>query len=176
MEAKLTLGIDQRFGSRPGFVAVDERCHHPNAEGDGIGVTVAQRPVEETPIAVNLPKTGHMTEQMATIAANDFATRIMGNHGASESHALFARCFLDMGSRGVYLSVDPVRPPRNKIPTVPTGRQWLGRKVCLRGSLPVARSAWSPNADYLWMVTVVFSSSLARNSCYSRLKLQKRGS
>jgi sulfide:quinone oxidoreductase len=30
-----------------------------------------------------------------------------------------------MGDRGVYMSVDPVRPPRNRIPTVSEGRRWL---------------------------------------------------
>ena len=46
---------------------------------------------------------------MAAIAAADIA----------------ARCILDMGDRGVYVAVDPVRPPRNTIPTVSEGRHGL---------------------------------------------------
>lgn len=39
-----------------------------------------------------------------------------------------ARCVLDMGNRGVFMSVDPVRPPRNQIPRISPGRQWLVAK------------------------------------------------
>lgn len=107
-----------------GFIAVDARYRHLTADGAyAVGVAVALAPVAETPVPVNFPKTGHMTEQMATIAARDIAARIDGHDGATAD--LAARCVLDMGERGVYLAVDPVRPPRNKIPTVSEGRQWL---------------------------------------------------
>ncbi len=71
---------------------------------------------------VNFPKTGHMTEQMATVAARDIAARIAGSEGATAE--LSARCVLDMGDRGAYMAVDP-RPPRNRLPTVSEGRRWL---------------------------------------------------
>lgn len=109
-----------------GFIVVDGHYRHQSADGVyAVGVAVALPPVEDTSVPVNFPKTGHMTEQMATIVANDITARIRGNHSASESHPLTARCILDMGNRGAYLAVDPVRPPRNKIPTVSDGRQWL---------------------------------------------------
>ncbi|MHB1486512.1 MAG: NAD(P)/FAD-dependent oxidoreductase [Acidimicrobiales bacterium] len=107
-----------------GFIPVDAHYRHQSADGVyAVGVAVAMAPVEETPVPVNFPKTGHMTEQMAKIAARDITARIGGHVGAAPE--LSARCVLDMGVRGVYLAVDPVRPPRNKIPTVSEGRRWL---------------------------------------------------
>jgi len=107
-----------------GFIPVDAHYRHQSAEGVyAVGVAVAMAPVEETPVPINFPKTGHMTDQMAQIAAGDIAARIDGHEGPTAE--LSARCVLDMGTTGAYLSVDPVRPPRNKIPTVSEGRQWL---------------------------------------------------
>ena len=107
-----------------GFVPVDDRYRHHSADGVyAVGVAVALPPAGETSVPVNFPKTGHMTEQMAEIAARDLAARIEGREGPSAE--LSARCVLDMGDRGVYMAVDPVRPPRDKIPTVSEGRRWL---------------------------------------------------
>jgi sulfide:quinone oxidoreductase len=87
-----------------------------------VGVAVAIAPVGALPVPVNFPKTGHMTEQMAGIAAADTAARIAGGEGVT-AH-LRARCVMDMGDRGVYMAVDPVRPPRDTIPTISAGRRW----------------------------------------------------
>jgi len=107
-----------------GFVPVDAHYRHPDLDGIyAVGVAVAMAPAEETPVPVNFPKTAHMTEQMATIAVRDIAARIDGHEG--KTAALTARCILDMGDRGAYLAVDPVRPPRDKIPTLSEGRRWL---------------------------------------------------
>ncbi len=110
-----------------GFVPVDDHYRHQAADGVyAVGVAVALAPAGETPVPVNFPKTGHMTEQMARIAAGDLAARIGGREGTTAE--LSARCVLDMGDRGAYMAVDPVRPPRNKIPTVSEGRRWLYAK------------------------------------------------
>ncbi len=110
-----------------GFVPTDAHYRHQTADGlYAVGVAVALPPVGETPVPVNFPKTGHMTEQMAKIAASDIVARIEGREAATAE--LSARCLLDMGDRGVHLAVDPVRPPRDKIPTVSEGRQWLVAK------------------------------------------------
>jgi sulfide:quinone oxidoreductase len=107
-----------------GFVPVDSRYRHPGAEGlYAVGVAVAMAPAGETPVPVNFPKTGHMTEQMARAAAADIAARARGAEGKAAE--LGARCILEMGDRGVYLDVDRARPPRDKIPTVSEGRRWL---------------------------------------------------
>lgn len=111
-----------------GFVSVDESYRHPGADGVyAVGVAVAMPPVEDTPVPVNFPKTGHMTEQMAHIAAADIASRI-GGKPTIAPWQLKARCVLDMGDRGIYMSVDPVRPPRDKIPVLSDGRRWLMAK------------------------------------------------
>ena len=67
-----------------------------------------------------------MTEQMATIAAQDIVAKING--GQSYTFELAARSVLELGNRGVFLGVDPVRPPRDKVPAVSQGRQWLWTK------------------------------------------------
>ncbi len=110
-----------------GFIPVGTGFRHQNAHGVyAVGVAVAMAPVSETPAPVNFPKTGHMTEQMATIAASDIASVVSGRRGRGEPEAeLSARCVLSMGDRGIYMSVDPVRPPRNKIPTISEGRAWM---------------------------------------------------
>ena len=113
-----------RLANPKGFIPVDPHYRQTDADGVyAVGVAVALPPVEETAVPVNFPKTGHMTEQMAEIAASDIAARIGGGEGATA--ALSARCVLDMGDRGIYMAVDPVRPPRNRIPRVSEGRQWL---------------------------------------------------
>ncbi len=110
-----------------GFVPVDDHYRHKTADGVyAVGVAVALPPAGDTPVPVNFPKTGHMTVQMADIAARDLAARMDGREG--ETTELSARCVLDMGDRGAYLAVDPVRPPRNRIPTVSEGRRWLYAK------------------------------------------------
>jgi sulfide:quinone oxidoreductase len=107
-----------------GFVPVDAHYRHAGVEDIyAVGVAVAMAPVGETPVPINFPKIGHMAEQMATIAAADIAARIRGSEGRTAE--LSARCVLDMGDRGVYMAVDPVRPPRNRIPIVSEGRRWL---------------------------------------------------
>ncbi|MHB1624818.1 MAG: NAD(P)/FAD-dependent oxidoreductase [Candidatus Dormibacteria bacterium] len=113
-----------RLANLKGFIPVDSHYRQPSLDGVyAVGVAVAFAPVEETAVPVNFPKTGHMTEQMALIAARDIAARIEGHEGKTAE--LSARCVLDMGDRGIYLAVDPVRPPRDRIPTVSEGRRWL---------------------------------------------------
>ncbi len=111
-----------------GFIPVDNHYRHQTLENIyAVGVAVALPPAGETPVLVNFPKTGHMTEQMAHIAVSDIVARIDGREGMTSE--LSARCVLDMGNRATYMSVTPVRPPRNRIPTVSMGPQWLLAKV-----------------------------------------------
>lgn len=102
-----------------GFVPTDYR--HPVLDGV---YAVAMASVRGHPVPVNFPKTGHINEQMAQIAARDIAARIEGREGGAAAE-LSARCMLDMGDRGASLAVDPVRPPRNAVSTGSEGRQWL---------------------------------------------------
>jgi sulfide:quinone oxidoreductase len=110
-----------------GFVPADDYYRHPEFPGIfTVGVAVAMPPVEETPVPVNLPKTGHMTEQMAKIAAGAIAAEVRGS--APFTHPLAAECILDMGDRGAHFKADPVRPPRNRVPKLSDGRRWLWAK------------------------------------------------
>ena len=106
-----------------GFVPVDTHYRREGLDGIyAVGVAVALPPADETPVPVNFPKTGHMTEQMAVVVARDIAARLGGREAFSAP--LSARCVMDMGDRGIYMAVDPVRPPRDRIPKVSDGRKW----------------------------------------------------
>lgn len=54
------------LGNPKGFVPTDEGFRHKQIDNVyAVGVAVAYPPVDETPVPVNFPKTGHMTVQMA---------------------------------------------------------------------------------------------------------------
>ncbi len=90
-----------------------------------VGVAVGYPPVDETPVPVNFPKTGHMTVQMGKAAAHNIATDILG--GERECRPLFVECILDMGDRAAKMLADPVRSPRNRV-EMSVGRRWLWAK------------------------------------------------
>lgn len=114
------------IGNPKGFVPVDEHYRHKEIPSIySVGVAVAFPPVDQTEVPVNFPKTGHMTEQMAAIAAHNIATEIQG--GEMSSHPLSVECILDMGDRAARISAEPARPPRN-IAKLSEGRRWLWAK------------------------------------------------
>lgn len=90
-----------------------------------VGVAVAFPPVQETPVPVNFPKTGHMTEQMAKIAAHNIVAEIQG--GEKQTHDLMVECIMDMGDEAAHMVADPVRPPRN-VSRMSKGKRWLWAK------------------------------------------------
>ncbi len=109
-----------------GFIPVDAHYRHPDFPGIyAVGVAVALAPVEETPVPVNFPKTGHMTEQMAKIAARNIASDIKG--GELTTHVLMVECIMDMGDKAAHVRADPVRPPRN-VSQMSDGKRWLWAK------------------------------------------------
>src|SRR3990172_1633368 len=114
------------LGNPKGFISVDGHYRHkdfPNVYA--VGVAVAMAPVEATPVPVNFPKTGHMTEQMARIAAHNIAADIQG--GERIAHELMAECIMDMGDEAAHMVADPIRPPRN-VSRMSHGRRWLWAK------------------------------------------------
>ncbi len=114
------------LGNPKGFIPVDEYyCHKDIKNIYAVGVAVALPPVEETPVPVNFPKTGHMTEQMASIAAKNIAADILGTERTT--HELMAECIMDMGDEGAHIVADPVRPPRN-VSNLSSGKRWLWAK------------------------------------------------
>lgn len=109
-----------------GFIPVDAYYRHKDfTRIYAVGVAVALPPVEETTVPVNFPKTGHMTEQMARIAAKNIAADILGKE--KTTHELMVECIMDMGDEGAHIIADPVRPPRN-ISALSSGRRWLWAK------------------------------------------------
>jgi sulfide:quinone oxidoreductase len=114
------------LGNPKGFIPVDAHYRHKDfANIYAVGVAVALPPVEQTPVPVNFPKTGHMTEQMARIAANNIAADLLGKQKIT--HELMAECIMDMGDEGVHIVADPVRPPRN-VSHLSSGKRWLWAK------------------------------------------------
>lgn len=109
-----------------GFVPVDPYYRHEHFPAIfAVGVAIALPPVGETPVPVNFPKTGHMTEQMARLAAENIAAAIAGRSPISKD--LGAVCVMDLGDRAAMMSADPVRPPRN-ITRFSEGKGWLWMK------------------------------------------------
>jgi len=137
------------LGNPKGFIPVDEHYRHktfPNIYA--VGVTVASPPVDETPVPVNFPKTGHMTEQMAAIAAHNIAVEIQG--GEKTTRDLFVECILDMGASAAHLKADPVRPPRN-IARITRGKRWLwGKRAFERYYLWKARQGMTISGGWGW--------------------------
>lgn len=119
------------LGNPKGFIPVNPNFQHQNFDNIyAVGVAVAMPPVEETPVPVNFPKTAHMTEQMAKMAARNLAADILG--GEKTSHDLMVECIMDMGGEAVHMVADPVRPPRN-VSRMSKGRRWLWAKRFFAG-------------------------------------------
>jgi sulfide:quinone oxidoreductase len=119
------------IGNPKGFIPVDGHYRHKDFPSVyAVGVAVALPPVEETPVPVNFPKTGHMTEQMAKIAARNIAADITG--GEKTSHELMVECIMDMGDEAAHIVADPVRPPRN-VSDFSVGKRWLWAKKFFAG-------------------------------------------
>jgi sulfide:quinone oxidoreductase len=119
------------LGNPKGFIPVNPNYQHKDFDSIyAVGVAIALPPVEETPVPVNFPKTAHMTEQMAKMAARNIAADILG--GEKTSHDLMVECIMDMGQDAVHMVADPVRPPRN-VSTMSKGRRWLWAKRFFAG-------------------------------------------
>lgn len=119
------------LGNPKGFIPVNAHYQHMNFDSIYVvGVAVALPPVEDTPVPVNFPKTAHMTEQMAKIAAKNIAADILG--GEKITDHLMVECIMDMGDTAVHMVADPVRPPRN-VSTLNMGRRWLWAKRFFAG-------------------------------------------
>jgi len=137
------------LGNPKGFVPVDEHYRHQTfSEIYAVGVAVAFPPVAETPVPVNFPKTAHMTEQMAAMAAHNIAADILGQ--GKRARPLHGECILDMGDRAVLIKADPFRPPRN-VARFSEGRRWLwAKKTFERYYLWMARHGRTAPGEWGW--------------------------
>lgn len=102
------------LGNPRGFIPTDRRLRstrYPSIYA--VGVSVAIAPPVETAVPVGVPKTGHMTEEMAARAAANIATDLTGSGSFVDGLCLPATCVADAGDIAFYIRADPFLPPRN---------------------------------------------------------------
>ncbi len=102
------------LGNPRGFIPVDGRYRHTKYRNIfAVGVAVAMAPPEKTPVPTGVPKTGHMTVNMAKTASRAIASDIAGS-AVPEEAPIGVKCLMDMGNTAAYMRADPVLPPRQE--------------------------------------------------------------
>jgi sulfide:quinone oxidoreductase len=105
-------GIDGLVNPR-GFIVVDEHQRNPKFQNIfSVGVCIAIAPLEATPVAVGVPKTGYMIESMVAAAAGNIGQLLRGQEPSHEG-TWNAFCLADFGDKGVAFLAQPQNPPRN---------------------------------------------------------------
>ncbi|MGZ5852867.1 MAG: NAD(P)/FAD-dependent oxidoreductase [Xanthobacteraceae bacterium] len=105
-------GIEGLVNPR-GFVIVDQHQRNPRYPNVfGIGVAIAIAPLEQTPVATGVPKTGYMIESMVAAARENIVSLLAGKE-PSKVPTWNAFCLADFGDRGVAFLAKPQNPPRN---------------------------------------------------------------
>jgi sulfide:quinone oxidoreductase len=102
------------LGNPRGFVPTDRNLRstaYPNIYA--VGVSVAIGPPVPTPVPVGVPKTGHMSDEMATRAAANIAVEVTGSGDLVDGLNLPSTCLADGGDVAFYIKADPFLPPRN---------------------------------------------------------------
>ncbi|GAB4253184.1 MAG: FAD-dependent oxidoreductase [Thermoleophilia bacterium] len=102
------------LGNPKGFIPTD-RYLRTTAYPDiyAVGVSVAIPPPSLTEVPVGVPKTGHMSEEMAIRAALNLAADLTGRGEMVDGLELPATCIADAGDTAFYIKADPFLPPRN---------------------------------------------------------------
>lgn len=96
-----------------GFILIDKHQRNPTHQNIyGVGVCVAIPPIEPTPVATGVPKTGYMIESMATAATKNIRAVLDGREPEFEA-TWNAVCLADMGTTGIAFVAIPEMPPRN---------------------------------------------------------------
>ncbi len=96
-----------------GFIIVDKHQRNPKFKNIfSVGVCIAIAPLEATPVAVGVPKTGFMIESMVAATSHNIAEIL---HGKEPTHepTWNAFCLADFGDSGVAFLAQPQNPPRN---------------------------------------------------------------
>ncbi|HYF26461.1 MAG TPA: FAD-dependent oxidoreductase [Baekduia sp.] len=98
------------LGNAAGFVPVDDEYRHPDIDSVyAAGVDIAIAPPHPTPVPAGVPKTGHMSEHMARVAAQNIAADIQGGGRRSlPLDELEAVCVLDGGNNGIIFKADHI--------------------------------------------------------------------
>ncbi|MGN6410947.1 MAG: NAD(P)/FAD-dependent oxidoreductase [Nitrobacter sp.] len=96
-----------------GFIVIDKHQRNPAFPNVfGVGVCVAIPPVDKTPLAVGVPKTGFMIESMVTATAENIASLLKGEQPKAVA-TWNAVCLADFGDDGIAFVAQPQIPPRN---------------------------------------------------------------
>jgi sulfide:quinone oxidoreductase len=96
-----------------GFIIVDKHQRNPKFQNVfSVGVCIAIAPLEATPVAVGVPKTGYMIESMVAAAAGNIGQLLRGQEMSHEP-TWNAFCLADFGDKGVAFLAQPQNPPRN---------------------------------------------------------------
>ncbi len=96
-----------------GFIIVDKHQRSPKYPNIfSVGVCIAIAPLEATPVAVGVPKTGFMIESMVAAASHNIAEILRGKEPSHEP-TWNAFCLADFGDKGVAFLAQPQNPPRN---------------------------------------------------------------
>ena len=99
-----------------GFITVTPQLRSAKFDNVyAVGVAVAIAPVGPTPVPVAVPKTGHLTEQMAQAAAHNIVADLHGGTKVDGLTTLPGSCIADAGDTAYYFYADPFLPPRNKV-------------------------------------------------------------
>ena len=96
-----------------GFIIVDKHQRNPKYQNIySVGVCIAIAPLEATPVAVGVPKTGYMIESMVAAAAANIGEVLRGKEPTHQG-TWNAFCLADFGNGGVAFLAQPQNPPRN---------------------------------------------------------------
>jgi sulfide:quinone oxidoreductase len=98
------------LGNAAGFIPVnDENRHVDHPAVFAAGVDIAIIPPKPTLIPTGVPKTGHMSEHMAKVAAQNISADLIGSTPKRIAvDELGAICILDAGSGGMAIKTDRV--------------------------------------------------------------------
>ncbi len=138
------------LGNPRGFIPTDRQLRstkYPNIYA--VGVSVAIAPPAPTAVPVGVPKTGHMSEEMATRAAANIAVEVTGQGEPQDGLYLPVTCIADAGDIAMYIEADPFLPPRNKV-VIKRGRTYHYMKLAferfylekVKRDLPPMRFGW----------------------------------
>ena len=106
-------GIEGLVNPR-GFVLVDKHQRNPKYPNIfAVGVAIAIAPLEQTPVATGVPKTGYMIESMVAAARENIVSLAAPARHRRASQPWNAFCLADFGDRGVAFIAKPQNPPRN---------------------------------------------------------------
>jgi sulfide:quinone oxidoreductase len=94
-----------------GFLPVLPTYQHPTFDSVyGVGVITQLKPPEATPIPIEVPKTGQMTEAMGMAVAHNIAVKLGAIATEPVKPTLEAICFADFGDTGIVFLASPVLP------------------------------------------------------------------